>query len=79
MLFDTLEPWHVLLAPTAYPPARGPMWVKADMISTVALTRLDRVKVKGPGGSRSYHTFQVDADCLTAIRVATKAALVDRI
>lgn len=70
-----VEPWHVLLPPTAYPPARGPMWVKADMIATVALTRLDRVKVKLPSGARSYQTFQVDAACLAAIRVAAKAAL----
>jgi uncharacterized protein YifN (PemK superfamily) len=51
------------------------MWVKADMVAAVALTRLDRVKVKGPGGVRTYHTFQVDSACLTSIRAAIKAAL----
>ncbi|RYF03521.1 MAG: hypothetical protein EOO40_12135 [Deltaproteobacteria bacterium] len=72
---NPFEPWHVLLPATAYPPARGPMWVKADMLATVALTRLDRVKVKGPGGTRTYQTFQMDAACLAAIRAAVKAAL----
>lgn len=70
-----LEPWHVLLSPKAYPPARGPMWVKADMIATVALTRLDRVKVTAPSGLRSYHTFQVDSACLMTIRAAVKVGL----
>ena len=69
------EPWHVLLPPGIYPPARGPMWVKADIVATVALTRLDRVKMKGRGGVRTYQTFQIDAACLAAIRAATKAAL----
>jgi uncharacterized protein YifN (PemK superfamily) len=48
-----IEPWHYPLPAGAYPPARGQVWVKADMIATVALARLDRVKVKEPGGSRS--------------------------
>jgi mRNA interferase MazF len=70
-----VEPWHVPLPIGAYPPARGPMWVKADMVAAVAMARLDRVKVKSPGGIRTYQVFQVDAECMAAIRAAVKAAL----
>ena len=70
-----IQPWHLLLPPGIYPPARGPVWVKADMITTVGLARLDRVKIKGSGGARSYQTFQVDPGTLAAIRIAVKAGL----
>lgn len=70
-----VEPWHYLLPDGAYPPARGPMWVKADLIATVALARLDRVKVKGPGGTRGYHVFRLTAADMRAIGAAVKAAL----
>ena len=70
-----IEPWHYRLPDGAYPPARGPVWVKADMVATVALARLDRVKVKGPGGMRSYRVFQLGAADMLAIGAAVKAAL----
>ena len=69
------EPWHVELAPGAYPPARAPMWVKADLINTVAIDRLDRVMVRDPRGTRTYQVYQLDADCMAAIQAAVKAAL----
>lgn len=70
-----VEPWHYQLPIGAYPPARGPVWVKADMIATVALARLDRVKVKGPGGVRTYQAYQLSPADLMAIGTAVKAAL----
>lgn len=70
-----VEPWHYLLPDGAYPPARGPVWVKADMVATVALARLDRVKMKEPGGSRSYQVFRLSQGDLLAIGAAVKAAL----
>lgn len=70
-----IEPWHCQLPIGAYPPARGPMWVKADMIATVALTRLDRVKVKGLDGMRTYQVYHLDAVALAAIDAAVKAAI----
>lgn len=70
-----IQPWHHQLSPGAYPPARGPVWVKADVVATVALARLDRVKVKTPGGTRSYQTFQLQLFDMAAIYTAVKAAL----
>jgi uncharacterized protein YifN (PemK superfamily) len=70
-----IEPWHYQLPAGAYPPARGPVWVKADMIAAVSLTRLDRVKVKGQGGQRTYHVFHLTTADMLAIRLAVKAAL----
>lgn len=67
-------PWHHQLSAGAYPPARGSMWAKCDMVAAVACHRLDRVKII-TAGKRTYHTFQVpDAD-MTAIRAAVAAAL----
>jgi uncharacterized protein YifN (PemK superfamily) len=70
-----IEPWHYQLPAGAYPPARGPVWVKADMIATVALTRLERVRMKGPGGQRIYRVFNVTSADMLAIGLAVKAAL----
>ncbi len=69
------EPWHYLLPEGAYPPARGPVWVKADMLATVALTRLDRVKTRGQDGSRMYAVFRLCPEYLRAVCSAVKAAL----
>ena len=72
---SSIEPWHYELPPGAYPPARGPVWVKADMIVTVALTRLDRIRGTGPGGQRIYQVFSLPASDMLAITLAVKAAL----
>jgi uncharacterized protein YifN (PemK superfamily) len=71
----TPEPWHYLLPEGAYPPARGPVWVKADMLATVALSRLDRVKTRGPGGTSVYQTFRLHPLVMREIRAAVMAAL----
>jgi mRNA interferase MazF len=70
-----IEPWHYRLPDGAYPPARGPVWVKADMIAAVALTRLDRVKVREPGSQRRYQVFHLTSVDMLAISTAIKAAL----
>lgn len=69
------ELYHHLLSIEAYPPARGPMWAKCDMLSTVSLARLDKIKVRGVGGKRDYVTFQMPPDDLVAIRQCVRFAL----
>ena len=69
-----LEPWHYLLPPGSYPPARSDMWAKCDMVTTVSPARLDRVKTK-INGDRVYQVFRLPDPGLDAIRAAVKAAL----
>jgi mRNA interferase MazF len=69
-----IEPWHYCLPPGAYPPARGTIWAKCDMVATVALDRLDRVRIK-MGSTRTYQTFQLGAADLAAVLAGVRAAL----
>lgn len=69
------EPYHHRLSQRAYPPARGPVWAKCDMLATVSIDRLDRIKVRGPGGGRSYTTYKMPPDDLAAIRRGIRFAL----
>lgn len=50
------------------------MWAKCDMVATVALSRLDRVKTR-VAGRREYQVFQLQPDQLAAIRAGVQAAL----
>jgi uncharacterized protein YifN (PemK superfamily) len=68
-------PWHVLLPVGVYPPARGLMWAKCDVVVTVALARLDRVRTKGPQGQRIYSMPVLPEATLAAVRGGVKAAL----
>lgn len=70
-----LLPWHVAMPPGAYPPARAPMWAKCDMVATVALARLDRVRTRGPQGHRIYSTPVLAPATFAAVQAAVKAAL----
>lgn len=70
-----LELYHHPLSAGAYPPARGPMWAKCDMLSTVSLVRLDRIKVRGIGGKREYVTFQMPLNDMAAILTGVRFAL----
>lgn len=72
---EPIEPWHYRLPPGLYPPARGPIWAKCDMIATVAVDRLDRVKVKDLTGRRVYQVFHLDEVELAAILGGVRAAL----
>jgi mRNA interferase MazF len=69
------EPWHFAIPPGVYPPARGPMWAKADMVVTVALDRLDRVLMRNASGQRTYHVFQLSEADMAGLRRAVLAAL----
>jgi len=69
------EPWHHRLSPGAYPPARGPIWAKCDMVMTVALDRLDRVKSRDARGNRSYQSYQLQEAELKAVLACVRAAL----
>ena len=69
------EPWHHQIAPGAYPPARGPMWAKCDMVQTVALARLDRVRTRAADGRRVYLMPLLGGPEMAAILAAVKAAL----
>lgn len=51
------------------------MWAKCDMLATVALDRLDRVKVRDAAGRRTYEVFHLDAAALRAVQAGVKAAL----
>ena len=69
------EPWHFPIPPGMYPPARGPMWAKCDMVVTVALDRLDRVLTHDARGQRVYQVFQLAAGDMTGLHRAVLAAL----
>jgi uncharacterized protein YifN (PemK superfamily) len=50
------------------------MWAKCDMVLTVGLARLDRVKVR-IGGVRAYQTHKATPEDLAAVVAGVKAAL----
>jgi uncharacterized protein YifN (PemK superfamily) len=65
-----LDPWHHELSRVAYPPARGPMWAKCDLVAAVSFARLDRVRFGG-----QFHTYQMPPADLAAILAGVRAAL----
>ena len=67
---EPLQPWHHHLSTGAYPPARGPMWAKCDMVAAVSLGRLDRVKHGG-----AFQAYQMPAADLAGILAGVRAAL----
>ena len=69
------ELYHHCLSAGAYPPARGPMWAKCDMLATVSIDRLDRIKTRGRGGKRSYVTFAMPPDDMAAVMACVRVAL----
>jgi uncharacterized protein YifN (PemK superfamily) len=50
-------------------------WAKCDMIATVSLSRLDRIKRRDRQGKRVYVISQLDTDEFYAIKVAVRKAL----
>jgi uncharacterized protein YifN (PemK superfamily) len=68
------QPWHYRLPPGAYPPSRGTIWAKCDVLMTVGLARLDRVKAR-IDGRRMYKTFELNPADIAAILVCVRAAL----
>jgi uncharacterized protein YifN (PemK superfamily) len=69
------ESWHYAIPAGAYPPARGPMWAKCDVVATVALARLDRIKTRDRAGNRVYQIFQLGPVEMAALQAAVKAGL----
>ncbi|QJR01060.1 hypothetical protein HH800_01910 [Sphingobium yanoikuyae] len=70
---QTIEDYHfrIELAVPLPPPFGAPeMWAKCDMISTVALTRLDRFKsVRRPhGGARTWLSGQLTKPQILAVK-----------
>ena len=72
---EPVEPWHWPVPAGLYPPARGAMWGKADMVLTVALNRLDRVSMRDEGRKRTYRTFVLTPEQLRQLHAAVKAGL----
>ena len=68
---EPIEPYHHELSVGAYPLAKGRMWAKCDMLATVSLDRLDRIKT----GKRQYGTFKMPSADMDAILAGVKAAL----
>lgn len=69
---------HHAMDPRSIPAGLGPepSWAKCDMLYTVSWDRLDRVKIRPPGGGKPvYVDRQVLAKDLAAIRRGVLAAL----
>ncbi|VVO66950.1 hypothetical protein PS874_00962 [Pseudomonas fluorescens] len=50
-------------------------WAKCDMVATVSLSRLDRIRRRDRQGKRVYVISQLDTDEFYAIKVAVRKAL----
>ncbi|POA22051.1 hypothetical protein C1886_02500 [Pseudomonas sp. FW300-N1A1] len=50
-------------------------WAKCDMVATVSLSRLDRIKSRDRQGKRVYVISQLETDEFYAIKVAVRRAL----
>lgn len=50
-------------------------WAKCDMVATVSLARLDRIKSRDRKGKRVYGISQLETDEFDAIKVAVRRAL----
>jgi len=73
-------PYHHQLTVNPVPPKPGqpvPLcWAKCDMVETVALHRLDRIKDgKNPDGSRRYVVPLLPAADIAAVQAGVKLAL----
>jgi uncharacterized protein YifN (PemK superfamily) len=69
---EPVEPFHHRLRPDSYPPAADrDAWVKADMVTIVALARLDRVRL----GAGEHTTFTLAETEMQAIGRCVRFAL----
>ena len=73
---NPVEPYHHRMNPQSLPVSfrKQDSWAKCDMLYTVALDRLDRVKLR-IGGKRAYRAPQVLVEDLDAIRRGVVEAL----
>lgn len=75
---DPIQDYHYRLDPNSLPSelAKKETWAKCDMITTVSLERLDRVKVgKQKDGKRIYVSHRITSDDLKMIQKGILAAL----
>lgn len=77
---NPVMPHHHQLTANPLPPKPGQQaplcWAKCDMVETVALARLDRIKAgKKPDGSRIYIVPALSAADFAAVQAAVKLAL----
>ncbi|WP_285433593.1 type II toxin-antitoxin system PemK/MazF family toxin [Pseudomonas sp. fls2-241-R2A-110] len=50
-------------------------WAKCDIVATVSLSRLDRIKTRDRQGKRIYVISQLETDEFSAIKIAVRKAL----
>ena len=50
-------------------------WAKCDMVATVSLSRLDRIKTRDRQGKRIYVISHLETDEFCAIKIAVRKAL----
>ena len=50
-------------------------WAKCDMVATVSLARLDRIRMRDRQGKRTYVISQLETDQFHAIKAAVRNAL----
>ncbi len=62
------QPYHLKLANNPMPKGDNEVWIKCDMVATVCVARLDRIKVS----RGAYTVCQVTPQELTAIRECLK-------
>jgi len=73
-----VKPWHHLLSAESLPESLRdePAWAKCDMVTTVSLERLDRVKNGRDGnGKRIYVAKLISREDLTAIETCVIRSL----
>jgi uncharacterized protein YifN (PemK superfamily) len=66
---------HHLELPSYLQGASPTCWAKCDMVATVSLSRLDRIKSRDRKGNRVYVISQLETDEFHAIKVAVRRAL----
>lgn len=68
---DPVEPYHYRFEKDPMPQCEGAAWAKCDMVATVSIDRLDRLRVK-----RGIYTMRyVSTEELAAIRQCMKYAM----
>ncbi|KPG89144.1 hypothetical protein AEQ67_33220 [Pseudomonas sp. RIT-PI-q] len=66
---------HHLQLPSHLQGASPICWAKCDMVATVSLSRLDRIKSRDRQGKRVYLISQLETDEFHAIKAAVRRAL----
>ena len=74
---DNLKPWHHEITPRSLPGiwATRTMWAKCDMVCSVALKRLDRIKTH-VDGNRTYRAGKLGEANMLAISAGLRSVMV---